>query len=171
MHGEIASREEQRRLHQQTRWGQVLGTGTILDNNEVGPWVSEQVQRLQNIIDNINVLTSDLEHAVGAPGEAGNVQEIIAATHGLGRMYGQIIEWSENMKRVRAPFGWGRVIRELVFFPDRMLSSIEEYGPRLEGDIVWALGALQVEGGSKRIEVDAILRLDSNNLDNIMTEI
>src|SRR5258705_7403596 len=78
----------------------VMVSSTYYDQRQIMAWGSPRMDELKRVIDVVNrAINVHLPEAVGAPGEAGNVEQIVSVARLIGEAYKEALEWSLRVRR------------------------------------------------------------------------
>jgi len=99
-------------------------------------WADPQLKRLDRLVAEIErAINVRLPPAFGAPGEAGDVREIVAVARLVAARYREVIEWSLRVRCAAGPRGFDRVLDAMARFPDHVLATVESAGRPLRDRI------------------------------------
>src|SRR6266404_1035049 len=80
--------------------GFALGPGEHVSILNIMAWGSPRMDELKRVIDVVNrAINVHLSEAVGAPGEAGNVEQIVSVARLIGEAEKEALEWSLRVRR------------------------------------------------------------------------
>ena len=98
------------------------------DANDIMSWVGAKTSELSLIIDGVNALFNRaIPEALGPDGESGNAEHIVYAAQKLGNVYGELIRWGLDFKRVSIDENWQGVIDALSKMCESPISDLENY--------------------------------------------
>jgi hypothetical protein len=148
-----------RREHR-ARW--TIGPAFKVEN--LFDWVRERMHELTLIVDACNKLVNDhFQTALGAPGVAGDAEQLIWVAQRLGDGYGELLNWDQRILRTNPPKGGDDVLKVMPVLAEQLITEFEEFAPHFAKAIERAL--LAPEGSPERhVEMTLHFRMDKGNL-------
>ena len=109
--------------------GMALGPPEHISRSAIQAWAQPRMKRLDRLVADIeSAINLRLPPAFGAPGEAGDLREIIAVARLVGARYRETVEWSLRIRCAAGPRGFEAVVDALAHFPDDVLAKVESAG-------------------------------------------
>ena len=109
--------------------GAASGPREQVSRTTIQAWADPQLKRLDRIVEVIeSAINEKLPPALGEPGVAGDVDEIVAVARLIGAKYRETLEWSLRARRAQGPGGIDAVVDALARFPDDVLARVESAG-------------------------------------------
>lgn len=123
---EIAASKELKRQYQ---LGLTLGPGERVSLLDIGTWSAPCTHELQRVVDVLNhAINVHFPEAVGPPGQAGSVEQIVSVARLIGEAYREALEWSFRVRRTTGHERLRPVVDALARFPDDLLAKVESLG-------------------------------------------
>lgn len=134
LHDEIARASSARR---DLNFGIALGTGTRLSEmNQVLAWIQTKMGEIQGLIASAEkIVNVALPRAVGAPGEPGDVEEIVYVAQRLGQVYRRLVEWSLDFMQIQADKEFEQILRIVSKASHNAISEVEGFSQTLQAQI------------------------------------
>lgn len=109
--------------------GFALGAGENVSLQDFAYWYRPRMDELRRAADALmGAVNVALPEAIGAPGEAGNAEEIINVAHLMGEIYKEALEWSQRVRRATSHPALQPAISAMARFPDDILTRVESLG-------------------------------------------
>jgi hypothetical protein len=150
-------------LRQTHELGLALGTGESVSAFEFKDWNSRCVSELTNLVKALEILINQtLKHAVGLPGQAGNLDLILFVTQKIGEIYKHSLEWSSRVRRAVLEESLSNINLEMAKFPDDILRSIEKIGGQISKALEEAINNLvNNRGENQKIPIEIEIKLSN----------
>jgi hypothetical protein len=122
--------QTQRRKHQikEYRSGLRLDTAEQVWARLAGDWVQTRLHELSSIVESANLLiSSSAQEAFGAPGTAGNPEDIVWVSEMLAAVLDGLLRWARRIRcaRLEAPFE--NLGAQLALFVDDLITQFETF--------------------------------------------
>jgi hypothetical protein len=90
----------------------------------------EKIQERDSLIQQIDdTMSADHSSAFGAPGEPGNMEDIVSLSKRIAAFHMRALEWKREVRTARVDPRFDEYLHELALFADPVIEGIEEYGP------------------------------------------
>lgn len=100
----------------------------ITEPHEIMDFISDRLNGLQRIIDNMNILfVSAIPDALGAPGEPGDEEKIIYVGKRLGVIYESLLKWGLEFKTLSVEEIWNGVVDAILKIGASPISDLDKY--------------------------------------------
>jgi len=121
-------------------YGLMLGqTVQLHDVSRLSEWIHAKMDNLSFFIAALeNIVNVAFPQAVGAPGEPGDVEEIVYVARRFGQVYRQILEWTGEFKRIKADSECLAVIDIVSLASKNIIAEIEEFSIILQQQLIEA---------------------------------
>lgn len=145
--------------------------------SELNQWIIGKFDEMNLLLKSTNALfVNALPKAVGAPGEPGNVEEIVYVARRLAEFYLRILEWTSEFRHVIVEDKYRRLLELTSQMSRNAVEEIEEYPIKINQQINDA--ERQFHETNERQSVNLVLKLTmpdrtefSNELDRLKREI
>ncbi len=126
-------------------YGIALGkTERLGDIAQVIEWSKMKLGEMQSLVSSANVIfTAALPKAFGAPGEPGDVEEIIYAAKRLAEFYRRILEWNAEFRHIQVEDEFHRLLELTSKMSHNAIGEIETFAVECNK---------QIEGAVRRYE-------------------
>jgi hypothetical protein len=129
--GQVLSDEVSRlaSIKKDLNYGLALGKSVKLgDPHEVIQWAIWKLGEMQLFVKSLNVLfNTALPKAVGAPGEPGNVEEIVYVGKRMAEVYRSILEWTAEFRRIQVDDKFSRLLELTAHMSHNAIEEIESF--------------------------------------------
>jgi len=151
-------------------YGIALGKSILLnDVNEFISWLQTRLGEIQALKQALEkIVNVALPKAIGAPGEPGNVDEIVYSAQRLGQVYRRLLEWSLDFKQVQVSDEFAPALSIIGRFPQNMISELEQFSCRIQ-EIRNAI--LQYEKTKEPQTIDICLTLTCPDMSDLEIEL
>jgi hypothetical protein len=114
-------------------YGLALGKAVRLgDSAEVIEWVQRKLGEMISFLKSATVLVNTaLPKAVGAPGEPGDVEEIVNVGKRLAEFYRRILEWTAEFRQIQVMNEFSSLLEIIARLSHNMIKEIEAYAVNL----------------------------------------
>ena len=132
--------ERRRNLVKEYQAGLTVEAAEPVAANEALTWITVRLHELSGLVNSANrLLNHSAWEAFGKPGEPGNAEDIVWASHMLGIVLENTLKWAKRIRcaRVEAPFD--RLTPELALFADDIITQFQEFPRESMGKIEEAL--------------------------------
>jgi hypothetical protein len=137
----------------------------------MGRWLGAQLTELGNIANSANVLINEgLPEAWGAPGQPGNVAEIVFVARRLGAAHRHAVEWSQRIKRAYVEERFRPLVNEMSKFSDRIIEELGNAGPTFLRQIEEGLARLPGPG-EEPLVINMTITFELGNLEGWQKEL
>ena len=122
-------------------YGLTLGKSLRLgDSAEVIKWVQRKLEEMISFVESANVLfNTAFPKAFGAPGEPGDVEEIIYVAKRLAEVYRRILEWTVEFRHIQVADDFRRLLELISYMSHNAIEEIEafavNYKQQLDDDV------------------------------------
>jgi len=82
-----------------------------------------------------NEITDKLKEALGAPGEAGDAEKIIAVSKEIGSLYKKLLQWQDGMKYVYADRRYHSCLDEIYIYGEKIKKNYNELFSKMKTGI------------------------------------
>lgn len=146
-------------LRFQHKQGIVFGRREHVPIENTHIWMQTRMSEATKVVEALDTLVNDtLNKAVGAPGEPGNVADVVITAQNVAQAYAQAIEWAQRIKCVEVDEIWEGPISIAATFNDDMIEEIEAAGPRFLSQIEQALQEPS-NGKQKELKLNFCIKL------------
>lgn len=110
-------------------YGLVLGkVVTLGDFTEINVWVNRKFKELRLLVDSLDRLfNTALPNAVGAPGDPGDIEEIVYVGKRFAEVYMRILEWTMEFRHTQVDERFSRLLEILSRLSSNVIAEIEAY--------------------------------------------
>jgi hypothetical protein len=110
-------------------YGLALGNAMSLDNSiEFMKYMQKKIGEMMSLLDSANVLFKEaIPKAFGAPGEPGDVEEIIYATKRLAQVYRRILEWTLEFRNIQVEAELSHLLGLTARMSQNAIEEIESF--------------------------------------------
>lgn len=123
---EIVALDELKRRYEA---GIAFGPGERASLLSLESWFTPRKHEMQRLTNALTyAINIRLQEAFGAPGQAGNVEQIVSVARLVGEAYREALEWSFRVRRTTGHEGLGPVVDAMARFPDDLLAKVESLG-------------------------------------------
>lgn len=161
--GQVLEDEIRNHADLKTRYqlGLVLGPGERVSLHDIEAWTAPRFHELQRVVHALNhVINNSLPEALGPPGHAGNIEQIVSVARLIGEAYREALEWSLRVRRAATDDQFRPVVTAMGRFPDDLLRKVESLGAPLLARVEEAL-ALPATDKPARIEITLVITLSN----------
>lgn len=115
-------------------YGLMLGQAVQLrDISRLPEWVEAKINDLSSFVAALeNIVNVAFPRAVGAPGEPGDVEEIVYVARRFGQVYRRILEWTGEFQRIRADSECLAVLDIVSRASRNVIAELEEFSVTLQ---------------------------------------
>jgi len=114
-------------------YGLALGKAVRLgDRAEIFEWVKKKFGEIQSLVKSANVLfNTAFPKAFGAPGEPGDVEEIVYVAKRLAEVYRRILEWTAEFRHTQVEDKFSRLLEIIALMSHNAIEEIEAFAINL----------------------------------------
>jgi hypothetical protein len=136
-----------------------LGQGERVSVWDIQSWSTPRIQELQRVSGALEyAINTAFQEAVGAPGQPGDVEQIISVAMLVGEAYREALEWSFRIRRAAGEEYLEKVIDAMALFPEDILEKVESLGSPFLKRIEEAL-AVDATDDARKIDVTVVFEL------------
>jgi len=140
-----------------------LGQAERVSMFDIQAWSAPRIHEMQQIANALNhTINVRAQEALGAPGEPGDVEKIVAVGRLIGEAYREALEWSLRVRRTAGHERLVPIIDAMAQFPEDLLAKVEMLGKPLLRRIE---KALSVDATDEDRIMDIMLRFDISHYD------
>lgn len=151
-------------IRREHKSGIVLGSSEYVSPEYFSTWVKDRTNETGRVVQAIGQLIgTDIQTAMGEPGQPGDPVEISFVTRKLGLAYQELIQWSQRLKRTRVDPDYEPVVKSMSAFNNQLIEELEEFGSRTLNTIEKVL--IEIQKGNPQV-VELCFNMELFNLDD-----
>ena len=150
-------------------YGIALGkTERLGDIAQVIEWSKIKLGEMKSLVSSANVIfTAALPKAFGAPGEPGDVEEIIYAARRLAEFYRRILEWNAEFRHIQVEDEFHRLLELTSKMSHNAIREIETFAVECNKQIEGAVRRYEESNQPQSLEITLMLTCpDTTELDS-----
>lgn len=129
-------------LKKDLNYGLALGKSVRLGNPaEIIDWMRRKLEEMKSFVKSAGVLVNTaLPKALGAPGEPGDVEEIVYVGKRLGEVYRCILEWTAEFRHIQVEDKFSRLLELIGMSSHNVIEEIEAFAIKVNQQLDDAVG-------------------------------